>query len=131
MKRESPLYADLQLAAPDQLARLFRNTVGLAWQGKHVRLDNGDVLVKRAVAVRVGLATGSSDLVGWAAYTIAPEDVGHRVAVFLSVEAKSDRGGLRDEQRKWLDQVHADGGIALVARSVEDLTQGVALWRPL
>lgn len=118
MKREAPLYAELQLAAPDKRARLFRNQVGM------YRLEDGRV-------IRSGLATGSSDLIGWAAYTIAAEDVGRRVAVFLSVEAKSDRGRLRAEQRKWLDQVHADGGIALLARSVEDLTQGVALWRPL
>jgi hypothetical protein len=40
--------------------------------------------------------------------------------VFLSIEVKTPTGRLRPEQRQWLDAVQAAGGIAGVARSVED-----------
>jgi hypothetical protein len=46
--------------------------------------------------------------------------VGQRIAVFLSIEVKTPTGRLRPEQRQWLDAVQAAGGIAGVARSVED-----------
>jgi dihydroxyacid dehydratase/phosphogluconate dehydratase len=42
------------------------------------------------------------------------------VAVFTSIEVKSATGRLRPEQRQWLEAVQAAGGIAGVARSVED-----------
>jgi hypothetical protein len=40
--------------------------------------------------------------------------------VFTSIEVKSATGRLRPEQRQWLEAVQAAGGIAGVARSVED-----------
>jgi hypothetical protein len=46
--------------------------------------------------------------------------VGQQVAVFTSIEVKSATGRLRPEQRQWLETVQAAGGIAGVARSVED-----------
>jgi hypothetical protein len=46
--------------------------------------------------------------------------VGTQVAVFLSIEVKTATGRLRPEQQQWLDAVQAAGGIAGVARNVED-----------
>jgi hypothetical protein len=46
--------------------------------------------------------------------------VGQQVAVFLSIEVKTPTGRIRPEQQAWLDAVQAAGGIAGVARSVED-----------
>ena len=46
--------------------------------------------------------------------------VGQRVAVFTSVEVKTATGRVSTEQRQWLEAVQAAGGIAGVARSVED-----------
>jgi hypothetical protein len=46
--------------------------------------------------------------------------VGTQVAVFTSIEVKTATGRLRPEQRQWLDAVQAAGGVAGVARSVED-----------
>jgi len=40
--------------------------------------------------------------------------------VFTSIEVKTPTGRLRPEQRQWIDAVTAAGGIAGVARSVED-----------
>jgi hypothetical protein len=70
--------------------------------------------------VQFGLAVGSADLIGWTTRTITPDMVGQQVAVFTSIEVKSATGRLRPEQRQWLEAVQAAGGIAGVARSVDD-----------
>ena len=49
--------------------------------------------------------------------------VGQKIAVFTSVEVKSSTGRIRPEQQQWLEAVQAAGGIAGVARSVEDAQQ--------
>jgi hypothetical protein len=46
--------------------------------------------------------------------------VGQRVAVFTSIEVKTPTGRVSPEQRQWLETVQAAGGIAGVARSVND-----------
>jgi hypothetical protein len=70
--------------------------------------------------VQFGLARGSADLIGYRTITITPEMVGQQVAVFTSIEVKTPTGRIRPEQQQWLDTVQAAGGIAGVARSVED-----------
>ena len=75
---------------------------------------------QRGVPVRYGLQPGSGDLIGWRTITITPEMVGQQVAVFASIEVKSATGRLRPEQRQWMEVVQNAGGIAGVARSVED-----------
>jgi hypothetical protein len=40
--------------------------------------------------------------------------------VFTSIEVKTPTGRVSPEQRQWLEAVQAAGGIAGVARSVED-----------
>jgi hypothetical protein len=46
--------------------------------------------------------------------------VGTQVAVFTSIEVKTPTGRVKPEQQQWLDAVQSAGGIAGVARSVED-----------
>jgi hypothetical protein len=75
---------------------------------------------RRGVPVRYGLQPGSSDLIGWRTVTITPDMVGKQVAVFTSIEVKTPTGRVKPEQQQWLDAVQAAGGIAGVARSVED-----------
>ena len=87
--------------------RLYRNNCGVLRD-------------QRGVPVRYGLQPGSADLIGWRTITITPEMVGQQVAVFTSIEVKSATGRLRPEQRQWMEAVQAAGGIAGVARSVED-----------
>jgi len=57
---------------------------------------------------------------GWTTRTITPDMVGQQVAVFTSIEVKSATGRLRPDQRQWMEAVQAAGGIAGVARSVDD-----------
>ena len=88
--------------------RLFRNQVGQLPDPRTGR------------PVQFGLARGSADLIGWRTITITPDMVGQRLAVFTSIEVKTERGRVRPEQHAWLAAVTGAGGIAGVARSVTD-----------
>ena len=52
--------------------------------------------------------------------------VGHRLAVFTSIEVKTPTGRVRPDQAAWMGAVQAAGGIAGIARSVPDALQLVA-----
>ena len=49
--------------------------------------------------------------------------VGKQVAVFASVEVKTDSGRVKPEQQNWLEQVTKAGGLAVVARSPEEAAE--------
>ena len=107
MASEQTIQQQIRLACSAGSARLFRNNTGVL-RDQHGR------------PVQFGLAKGSADLIGWTTRTITPDMVGQQVAVFTSIEVKTATGRLRPEQRQWLEAVQAAGGIAGVARSVED-----------
>jgi hypothetical protein len=47
--------------------------------------------------------------------------VGRRVAIFLSIENKNETGGkISEDQERWIRVVRQFGGIAGVARSIDD-----------
>lgn len=67
----------------------------------------------------------SSDDIGYTSVLITPEMVGHKIAVFTSVEMKAAKFKLRDEypkksreskQKVWNDMVNKAGGIAGFAK---------------
>lgn len=107
--------------------RLFRNNTGMGWvgawrrmrPGQTYRADGGEILIRGARPLHAGLMEGSADGIGWRTITITPDMVGQRVAVFLSVEAKSGTGRLSKEQKVWHNNVLAAGGISIVARCPE------------
>lgn len=115
-------------ALSDAGIRLFRNTVGMAFQGKPqrfteettVKVRPGDVLIRQARTVTAGLITGSSDLIGWTPRMITEHDLGKHIAQFTAVEVKSEDGTLEPEQLQFLEVVRDSGGLAIVARSAED-----------
>jgi hypothetical protein len=104
---EQQIQQHIRLACGKGDCRLFRNNTGT------LKDANGR-------PVQFGLCKGSADLIGWQTITITPDMVGQQVAVFLSIEVKTLTGRLRPEQQQWLDAVQAAGGVAGVARSVED-----------
>jgi hypothetical protein len=104
---EQQIQQHIRIACSNGDTRLFRNNTGT------LKDANGR-------PVQFGLCKGSADLIGWTTRTITPDMVGQQVAVFTSIEVKSATGRLRPEQRQWLEAVQAAGGIAGVARSVED-----------
>ena len=88
--------------------RLFRNQVGQLPDPRTGR------------CVQFGLAKGSSDLVGFKTIKITPEMINQEVAVFVSIEIKTERGKLTEVQQNWLQKVKSSGGIVGVARSIQD-----------
>ncbi|NDG01274.1 MAG: VRR-NUC domain-containing protein [Synechococcaceae bacterium WBB_32_011] len=104
---EQRIQQEIRLAVSHGATKLFRNNTGT------LRDANGR-------PVQFGLCKGSADLIGWTTRTITPEMVGTQVAVFTSIEVKTPTGRLRPEQKQWLDVVQAAGGIAGVARSVDE-----------
>jgi hypothetical protein len=99
--------------------RLFRNTVGAAWMGVSQWID-GKVLIDRPKRVTFGMATGSSDIIGWRSVIITDEMVGHRVAQFVAIEVKAKGGRVTQEQLAFVETVNSHGGIAGVVRSVDE-----------
>lgn len=67
-----------------------------------------------------GLVVGASDLIGWTSLEITGDMVGKTLAIFTGVEAKSKRGKAKEHQVIFKDLVNKNGGIAVVARSVEE-----------
>jgi len=87
--------------------RLFRNNCGSCIA------DNGR-------RVTFGLCPGSSDLIGFRSVTITPNMVGQQLAVFTAVEVKAAKGRPTEQQQKFLALVERHGGIAGIARSVDE-----------
>ena len=107
MQSEQTIQQQIRLQCSRGPVRLHRN-------------NTGTLLDRNGRPVQFGLAKGSADLIGWTTRTITPDMVGQQVAVFTSIEVKSATGRLRPDQRQWMEAVQAAGGIAGVARSVED-----------
>ncbi len=112
---ETDLLRTLQLAATQQGLRLFRNNVG--------QLQDA----RSGLVVRFGLCTGSSDLIGWTPLVITPAHVGRTLAIFTAVEVKTPTGRVRPAQAQFLDTVQHAGGIATLARSLDDLQAALRL----
>jgi hypothetical protein len=77
-------------------------------------------VVRNGRPLRAGLAVGSSDLIGLRSVTVTPEMVGQRLAVFSAIEVKAPRRPLTTEQEAFIAMVMEMGGLAGVARSVEE-----------
>ena len=75
--------------------------------------------------VSFGLTPGSGDLIGWRTRIITQDDVGRRIAQFLSVEVKSAKGALRPNQSAWMDAVRRFGGLAVLARDPKTVVEEV------
>ena len=87
--------------------RLFRNTVGMGYQGSVVAKRGDTITLKNYRPVVYGLAPGSADLIGW-----------HN-GRFLSIEVKGPRTPVKDTQKDWETAVNEHGGIACIARSLD------------
>jgi hypothetical protein len=107
MSTEQNIQQAIRLACSRGDTRLFRN-------------NTGTLLDRNGRPVQFGLCRGSSDLIGLRSVTVTPEMVGQRLAVFSAIEVKAPRGRLTAEQEAFLAMVLEMGGLAGVARSVEE-----------
>lgn len=95
--KESDLQRLIMLKVSELGHRVLRNNVGVLQD-------------KRGQYVRYGLGTGSSDLVGFT-----------NTGRFLAIEIKTATGRATPEQQNFIDQVNKVGGLAFIARSVQDV----------
>ena len=112
------------LACGSGSVRLWRNNVGTGWAGLATKvtpgnlrtvsqaLRPGDVVIRQGRPLHAGLCVGSSDLIGYR--------VVDRVAQFVALEVKSATGRPTAQQVQFLDHINAVGGLAGIARSVDD-----------
>lgn len=89
--------------------RLWRNNSG----------SLPDPRTGRYVQFGVG-SPGGSDLIGYRRVTVTPEMVGQHLAVFAAVEVKTPKGRVKAEQQQFVDHIRSAGGIAGIARSVDE-----------
>lgn len=109
MNPETRLQHQIMLALSEAGCIVWRHNVGQAWLGKPVHQAGDQVTLTGAHKMPYGLCVGGSDLLG-----IAP---GGR---FLAVEVKTRTGRVSRPQQQFIHAVQTAGGIAGVARSVED-----------
>ena len=107
MASEQTIQQQIRLACSRGPVRLWRNNVGR-------------LLDQQGRMVTFGLCPGSADLIGFHTVTITPEMVGQQLAVFAAVEVKAPKGRPTPEQTAFLEHVAAAGGLAGIARSVEE-----------
>lgn len=94
-------------------AKLFKNVRGMFY-------------TRTGTPIKAGLGcNGAGDLIGFLPVKITPEMVGKTVAIFMSVEVKTETGKIKPDQLLWVDAVKKSGGIACIARNVEDVKKCV------
>jgi VRR-NUC domain len=113
---ETHLVRQIQLDLSTGDVRLFRNNVGRTQD-----------IVPPHRWIHYGLCVGSSDLIGLTSIVITERMVGRRLAIFTAIEAKSEHGRPTREQKSFIHTVSTLGGLAGIARSVDDARAIVTL----
>lgn len=107
--KESQIQARIMLALSEAGCIVWRCETAGAWVGRLIHQQGDTVTLAMARMIQAGLTKGGADIIG-----IAP---GGR---FIAVEVKTPTGRIRPEQNLFLQRVREAGGIAGIARSVED-----------
>jgi len=56
-----------------------------------------------------------------------PDIIGVYQGRMLGIEVKTERGIVSDHQQRFIEAINREGGIAFVARSVDDVIEGMGL----
>lgn len=56
-----------------------------------------------------------------------PDIVGCYQGRMLAIEVKTDRGRVSEHQQRFIDNINAAGGLAIVARSIDDVIVALGL----
>lgn len=85
---------------------------------------------KKVAGKKVSDIRKSSDDIGYTSVTITPEMVGHKIAVFTTIEMKAEKFKIRNsypeksrefKQGKWIDMVINAGGIGGFANNKQSM----------
>ncbi len=115
-KSESLVQKEIMMKLNRGNSRVFRNNVGTGYT------RSGNI-------INFGLMKGSGDLIGWETIEITPDMVGQKIARFLSVEVKAEKGGRASKyQKQWSENVNNAGGRAVIANGVDELEKKGSEW---
>lgn len=95
--KESDIMRLVQMRVTSLGHRVMRNNVGMAWD-------------RAGTPIRFGLGVGSGDLIGLT-----------RKGRFLSIEVKTPKGRVSDEQLAWMSMVKSMGGLAFIIREPSEV----------
>ena len=109
MNQETIIQRHIMLALSEMGCLVFRNETSGAWVGKKIHQAGQQVTLADARLIRFGLCVGSSDLVGLTAS-----------GRFFAIEVKTKTGRATKEQLNFIEQIKKHGGLAGIARNVED-----------
>jgi hypothetical protein len=128
MNEETARQNKIRIALSEVGTTNWRNNTGLGWAGKMIKgvgkmmfVGKYDVVIKDARPLRAGLCKGSSDIIAIKPVLITPEMVGQTIGQFIAVEVKTLTGKATKDQLNFNKQINDKGGIALIARDVEDI----------
>jgi len=110
MNPETRIQNRILLALSEAGCTVWRNETAGAWVGKQIHRDGDQVTLTNAHMMTFGLAVGSSDIIG----------IHNATGRFLAIEVKTPKGRPTKEQLRFIEAVRAAGGIAGIARSVEE-----------
>lgn len=115
MNQETIIQRHIMIALSNAGCIVWRNETAGAYVGKVAHKAGDQITLHNAHMMQFGLCKGSADLIG-----ITP------TGKFLAVEVKTKTGRPSKEQLVFIDAVRASGGIAGIARSVEDALELLA-----
>ena len=104
---ERDIQTSILLALSHGPTRLLRINAGVAWQGTVIERTPQRLVLARPYAIKLA-APGVSDLIGWTQ------------GRFVAIEVKGGRRQPTDEQAAFIELVRRSGGLAGVARSIDD-----------
>ena len=110
MNNETKLQNAILLALSNAGHLVWRMETAGAWVGRIMHQEGNMVTLANARMIQAGLIKGGSDIIGI-----------HRPSGrFIAIEVKTPTGRPTPEQLRFIDNVRAAGGIAGIARSVQD-----------
>ena len=119
--KEGNVAREILVAASEAGARLFLNPRGQGWVGRVKSFVGGFLVLVGARKVTFGVGPdGAGDAIGWCSVVVTREMVGQRIAVFCSLEFKTQAGTIRKGQKEWAAAVTQAGGRAGIVRSVPE-----------
>lgn len=110
MNPETKIQNSILIALSQAGCTVWRVETAGAWVGRQIHKDGNTVTLANARMLTTGLCVGGADIIG----------IHQATGRFIAVEVKTLKGRVSPEQQRFIDAVKRAGGIAGVARSVED-----------